>query len=58
MYYIWFHNLKDGEIVGGGVWNFNGYTYKQNAVRAAKKRFADTSKFEWIVAKENPFVTQ
>lgn len=55
MYYIWFHTLRNGEIVGGGVWNFWGYKYKSNAIRAAKKRFSEEDRFEWKVATENPW---
>lgn len=56
MYYIWFHNLSNGKIVGGGIWNFDGYKYKSNAIRAAKKRFSDVTKYEYKVAKENPWI--
>lgn len=58
MYYIWFRKLENGKIIGGGVWNNNGYKYKSSAVREAKKRFSDTDKFEWIVSKENPYKTK
>ena len=37
-----------------GSWVSSGYSYKQNAVRAAKKLY-NRERYRWIVAQRNPF---
>ncbi len=61
---IWFDIYTGDRKIGSGVWH-QSYTYKCNAVRAAKKRFGSgrTNKYtgktyiyEWTVSKTNPRV--
>ena len=50
MYYIW---IKRNDCSGAFV--SQGYKYKQNAVRAAKRDYGN-EKFTWLVSKENPWI--
>jgi hypothetical protein len=54
---IWFDLYKDNKKIGSGVWH-QRYTYKCNAIRAAKKRFdgrnSKTYTYIWVVSKTNP----
>lgn len=54
---IWFDLYKDDKKIGAGVWH-QCYTYKHNAVRAAKKRFDGRNSkhytYKWVVSVTNP----
>ena len=59
---IWFELYEDSKKIGSGVWR-QPYTYKQNAVRAARRIFGyehvnkNTGKvytYNWIVSQTNP----
>lgn len=59
---IWFELYENGKKIGSGVWH-QPYTYKQNAVRAARRIFGcervnkNTGKvytYNWVVSQTNP----
>lgn len=53
---IWFEKFdEDGKKIGAGV-SCEDYQYKQNAVRAAKKRFSKPN-VKWVASRENPYIT-
>ena len=59
---IWFDIYVGDRKIGSGVWH-QPYTYKCNAVRAAKKKFGyervnrragKTYIYKWVVSQTNP----
>lgn len=52
MYFIW---VRRNDYAGSFV--SDGYKYRQNAMRVAKKKF-NKKKFTWIISKTNPWVSR